>query len=253
MRAAFRSFPLLAAALGLCVLSACATPPTDPDALADFKQTNDPLEPTNRVFYKVNDGLDKAVLEPVARAYRYVVPEPVRDSVHNVLANIDSPVLLANDMFQGKPRRAGDTLARFFINTTAGVVGIFDVAAKVGYPAHESDFGMTMALWGVPDGPYLFLPLLGPGDPRDDTGFGVDIALDPLTYVGKGTIVTVLKWSRYGLNLVDLREQALDPIDNVRRTALDPYATFRSLYRQHRASEIEKARNDNSRLTTPGW
>ena len=106
--------------------------------------------------------------------------------LHNVLANIGTPVQLTNDMLEGKPRRAGDTTMRFLINTTVGVLGIFDVATKWGYPDHDADFGMTLANWGVPEGPFLFLPVLGPSDPRDAVGFGVDIALDPFTWVGAG-------------------------------------------------------------------
>ena len=238
-------------------LSGCATrpPADDPDAVADFEQTNDPLEPTNRVFYAVNNGLDTVILRPAALAYRAVVPGVVREGVHNVLSNLGSPIQLTNVMLAGKPRRAGDTTMRFLINTTAGVLGIFDVATKWGYPDHDSDFGLTMASWGVPEGPFLFLPVLGPTDPRDAAGFGVDIAFDPFTWVGTGPNHpgwSAFKWSRYGLNAVDSRERVLDAIDQIKKTALDPYATFRSLYRQHRHAQIEELRNDN-RATVPVW
>jgi phospholipid-binding lipoprotein MlaA len=237
---------LLLAGLAAVNLAACAPQPpaTDAEALADYRATNDPLEPTNRVFYAVNDGLDVVVLRPIALAYRYVVPEPVRTGVSNVLANLGTPVLLSNDLLQWKPRRAGDTALRFLINTTIGVVGVFDVAQSFGYTRHENDFGITLALWGVPDGPFLFLPVLGPSDPRDATGFGVDIALDPFTWVGKGAVVTDLDYTRFGLSAVDARAGVLDEVDNIKKTALDPYATFRSLYRQHRASQISGARED---------
>jgi phospholipid-binding lipoprotein MlaA len=238
-------------------LPGCATKPPadDPDAVADYKQTNDPLEPTNRVFYAINNGLDTVILRPAALAYRYVVPEPVRNGVHNVLSNIGSPVQLTNDVLEGKPRRAGDTTMRFLINTTVGVLGIFDVATKWGYPNHDSDFGMTMAQWGVPEGPFLFLPVLGPSDPRDAAGFGIDIALDPFTWIGTGPDHPGWKafgWTRYGLTAIDARERVLDSLDQIKKTALDPYATFRSLYRQHRRAQIEELRNDN-RATVPVW
>jgi phospholipid-binding lipoprotein MlaA len=258
-RLSFFGAPRRLALLAFAVfcLSGCATKPpaSDPDALADYEQTNDPLEPTNRVFYAVNNGIDTVILRPAALAYRYAVPEPVRNGVHNVLANIGLPIQLANDIMQAKPRRAGDTTMRLLINTTVGVLGIFDVASKWGYKDHDADFGMTLASWGVPEGPFLFLPILGPSDPRDAAGFGVDIALDPFTWIGTGPNHpgwTAFKWSRQGLNAIDQRERVLDSLDQIKKTALDPYATFRSLYRQHRHAQIEDMRNDH-RATVPAW
>ena len=245
---------LAVAALLAASLVACATQPpaSDPDALAEYNQTNDPLEPTNRFFYKVNNALDTAILRPVAQAYRYAVPRPVRTGVHNVLGNLSTPVLLSNDILEAKPRRAGDTTMRFLINTTVGVVGFFDVAKDWGYPAHDTSFGTTLALWGMPDGPFLFLPVLGPSNPRDALGLGVDVAINPFTWVGQGVAVQALDWSRYAISAVDQRERLLDPIEQIKKTALDPYATFRSLYRQNRASSIADARNDQ-RHTVPVW
>ncbi|MGE0223802.1 MAG: VacJ family lipoprotein [Acetobacteraceae bacterium] len=232
----------------------CATPPSadDPEALAEFRETNDPLEPANRVFYTINNGLDTVILEPAARAYRFVVPGSVRTGVDNALSNLRTPVRLGNDMLEGKPRRAGDTTMRFLINTTVGALGFFDVAKDWGYPAHDADFGLTLATWGVPDGPFLFLPLLGPSNPRDFTGFGVDTVADPFMWVGQGAAVTALNWSRFGLSAVNAREKALDSIDSIKKTALDPYATFRSLYRQFREAQLSKLRADN-RATVPVW
>lgn len=250
----FKLLPIAGAFSVAIGLSGCATPPNpnDPGAIADARETNDPLEPTNRVFYAINDGIDTVLLRPVAVAYRYVVPQIVRTHVHQVLSNIDSPILLANDMMQGKPRRAGDTLMRFIVNSTLGVAGVFDVATGFGYPAHDTDFGITLALWGLPSGPFLFLPILGPSNPRDAAGFGVDIAIDPLTYVGKGTVVTALDYSRFGLAAVDARAAVLDDLDKIKQQALDPYATFRSLSRQHRDSVIVDTRED-TRATVPAW
>ena len=243
---------LLAAALALAVVGCAAKPPAgDAEAQAEARQTNDPYESTNRFFYKIDDGLDTYVLRPVAVAYRAVVPGAVRRPVHNLLDNMTNPVRFANDVLQTKPRRAGDTLMRFVINSTAGVGGLFDVADKLGYKQHSNDFGVTLALWGVGEGPFLFLPVLGPSNPRDATGYGVDVGLDPLTYASFGGS-TALELSRYGLRTVDERERLIDPIDSVKRTALDPYATFRSLYRQNRQSEIDTARADN-RATVPAW
>jgi len=238
----------------LLTLAACANKPpaNDPDAVAEFEQTNDPIEPTNRFFYKVNTTIDTYTLKPVAKGYRYVVPAPVRSGIRHALANLSSPVLLANDVMQAKPRRAGDTFMRFVINSSVGVLGIFDVASGWGYPAHDSDFGVTLAMWGLPEGPFLFLPVLGPSNPRDLTGFAADIGLDPFTYVPHGYGLLTLNWARTGLGAIDQREQVLDDLDKIQRNALDPYATFRSLYRQHRQSQIEDTENDN-RATTPNW
>ena len=137
---------LLAAALVLG-MGACAQKPpaSDTAATQEYNDNNDPLEPVNRVNYAITDKVDTYVLAPVARGYRYILPEVVRRSVHGVLQNMTTPVLFINDVMQTRPRRAGDTLMRFVINTTAGVGGLFDVADKLGWHEHETDFGQTMA------------------------------------------------------------------------------------------------------------
>ena len=243
---------LLAALLVAPLVAGCAGRPADPAAAADFDQANDPLEPTNRVFYAVNNGIDTVVLRPAAQAYRAVVPGAVRRPVHNLLDNMTSPVRLANDMLQGRPRRAGDTFMRFLINSTAGVGGLFDVAEGLGYPNHQTNFGMTLALWGVGEGPFLFLPVFGPSNPRDAAGLAVDTVMDPFFWPPNGTGFATLRWSRAGLAAVDTRERYLDDLDQVKKTSLDPYATFRSLYRQRRASDLEETRADR-RATVPAW
>lgn len=254
MRAVYRPFVFLGLLLGAGGLSGCATPPpaTDAAAVAEFRETNDPLEPTNRVLYQINDGIDTVLMRPLAQGYRAVVPPPVRTGVHNLLTNMGTPVIFANDMLQGKPTRAGDSFMRFLINTTVGVAGIFDVAKEWGYPHHDNGFGTTLALWGVDEGPFLFLPILGPSNPRDLVGFGVDIVTDPWTWVGSGTGKMIFDWSRYGLGAIDERERLLDAVDGIKKTALDPYATFRSLYRQNRNARIREIREDN-RMTQPNW
>ena len=261
MRAMFRPGMLsrlisrTASGLLACGVVGCATPPpaSDPDAVADFRQTNDPLEPTNRVFYKINDGLDTVIMQPVARAYRYAVPSPVRTGIHNVLDNLGGPVRLTDDTLQGKPRRAGDTAMRFLINSTAGVVGIFDVAKTVGYPGHDTDFALTLANWNVPEGPFLFLPVLGPSSPRDVTGFVADQAIDPFTWIGRNSTGHAIgSWTRTVVGAIDQREGLLDAIDQIKKTALDPYATFRSLYRQNRAGKLATLRADTA-ATIPIW
>ena len=241
---------ILGSGLGL---GACATKPAAGDQFAqsEYDETNDPLEPTNRFFYRINDGLDTYALRPAAIAYRTVVPGVVRQPIHNMLSNISSPVVFANDVLQAKPKRAGTTMMRFLINSTAGIGGLFDIASELGYTHHDADFGQTLALWGVGSDPFLFLPVLGPSNPRDASGFGADIALDPLTWASFGGSAT-LGYSRYALSALDTRERNIETIDSIKKTALDPYATFRSLYRQNRAAEIAKVRDDN-KTTVPAW
>lgn len=241
-----------AAVLLLLALAGCASAPKDPSARAYFEQTNDPLEPTNRVFYVVNDALDTVLLRPLALAYHYGTPEFFQHGTHNVLANLNTPVVLFNDMLEGNPRRAGDTLMRGLINTTVGLVGVFDVASGWGYPAHSADFGITLAVWGLPDGPYLYLPVLGPSSPRNALGFAGDYGLDPFTWAGRGYLVSDFGYVRLGLTAVDTRAGFLSDLDKIKAQALDPYATLRSLYRQHRHSQIEAARTDEP-ATVPDW
>jgi phospholipid-binding lipoprotein MlaA len=169
-----------------------------------------------------------------------------------MLQNMTTPVLFINDVVQTKPRRAGDTFMRFVINTTVGVGGVFDVASDWGYPEHSTDFGQTLALWGIPSGPFLFLPLLGPSNPRDAAGYGVDVAFDPLTYVPSGHGLQTLSTVRFGVGIIDSRSRVLDETDSIKKTALDPYATLRSLFRQNRENTIQQLRDDN-RATVPNW
>lgn len=250
MRPSLRLSALLGAAL---TLSACAGKPATQAADAgDDTQVNDPYENTNRFFYAVNDKIDAYSLKPAAQAYVYVTPAPVRTGIHNVLANLGSPVLLADDVTQANPRRAGDTFMRFIINSTVGVAGIFDVAKSVGYRAHDTDFGVTLAVWGVGEGPFLYLPVLGPSSPRGVTGFAVDQAMDPFTYVPHGYGLRTFAWAKFAAGTIDTRSRLLTDLDKVKATALDPYATFRSLYRQHVQSEVNEAEHDET-PTTPDW
>ncbi|MCB4823496.1 MlaA family lipoprotein [Roseicella aerolata] len=230
--------------LALPLLAGCAErpDPADPDAVAEFKFNNDPIEPFNRTMYSVHRGIDRAVLRPVAVGYREVVPQPVRTGIRNLLGNLRTPVILANDMLQGEPRRAGDTLGRFLINSTLGLGGLIDVAGnQFGVRGHAEDYGQTLAVWGVGEGAYLFIPVLGPSNPRDLTGFGLGIAADPLTWVGQGAAVDALLYSRTGVTVVDTRESLIDTLDAVERESLDSYATLRSAYRQRRNAEIRNA------------
>lgn len=243
----FRSLlaPFLAAGL-LMGLTACATQPlaSDKDATADYNENNDPYEPANRVFYGVTAGLDTVLVRPLAVGYRNVVPDGVRHPVDNLLGNLQNPVILANDALQAHPHGAENTAMRLLINTTLGVGGLFDVASKFGYRPHDNTFGTTLALWGVPAGPYLYLPVLGPSNPRDATGYGVDVALNPITWPENGYGFNTFRITTTAVSTVNSREKALDITNSIDKTSLDPYATYRSLYQQHRQSVIEEARHD---------
>ncbi len=235
--------PAAAALVVVVSLSGCATPPTDPDELATYKENNDPLEPMNRYFFEVNYALDELLLKPIASWYDAILPTPVEHSVHNFLRNLNGPVILANDLFQGNGKRAGITVKRFLINSTIGVLGLFDVAADFGLTYHDEDFGQTLAVWGTGEGPYLVVPILGPSNPRDLTGKVVDSAIDPWGYVFHHYDVDYLSYARAALEGIDLRARNLDTLDAIRKGAIDYYATIRSLYRQHRNDAIRNGEN----------
>ena len=232
--------PLLAFGLALG-LSACATrpDPADAEAVAEFNATNDPLEPLNRASYFVHDGVDTLVLRPAAEIYRVFLPPELRTAIRNVLANLRTPVILVNDLLQGDTQRAATTMGRFLVNTTVGIGGIFDRATDFGLLGHTEDFGQTLAVWGAPEGPYLFIPVLGPSNPRDLVGTGVDTAIHPLTWTGNsGETLEAITITRTALTALDTRESLIETVDQVKASSLDPYATIRSAYRQRRVVEI---------------
>jgi phospholipid-binding lipoprotein MlaA len=220
-----------AAALAGLSLGGCAT--KDPQSLAQ----NDPFEPTNRQIFAFDVAMDHAVATPVAQAYRDVVPEPARDGIHNALDNLNAPVVFVNDVLQGEGEKATDTFGRFVINSTIGVAGLIDVAARMGIAGHPNDFGITMGKGGVAEGSYLVLPFFGPKPPRDLVGQGVDIAFDPTTWMSwnNSTLYVVI---RGGLGVLDSRAANIDTVASIERSSIDFYATSRSLYRQNRNAQI---------------
>ena len=229
---------LLIAILAAATLSACATPPTDPAARAEFERTNDPLEPLNRQIFDFNLFVDRILIKPLAQGYIFVVPDKGRTAIHNVLQNMGEPIIFANNMLQGEFKRAHDTFARFLMNSTFGLGGMIDFATGAGLERQSGDFGQTLFSWGVPDGPYLVLPILGPSNPRDAVGIGVDSYADPWGFVFRNNDLQPVNWARYIVNGIDLRALNIDTLDELQRNAIDFYAQLRSLSRQHRASEL---------------
>ena len=214
--------------LVVAALSGCATTQQAGDVY-------DPIEPVNRAVFSFNMFVDTWVLEPVARAYRFATPEQVRRSVANFLANLRSPVIFANDALQGERERAGVTLGRFMINTTLGVAGLFDAATQFGYARHDEDFGQTLGSYGVPNGPYLMLPLLGPSNARDTVGRVGDYVINPLNQC---CITTDERYVLLGTTAVSEREANIELLDDLRANSIDLYATIRTIYTQKRAADI---------------
>lgn len=235
----------IAGLAALLMLSACATPPPadDPDAVAEFEQINDPLEPMNRSIFDFNDWLYDNALTPAAKVYRGVVPRWGRDRVADFLANLKTPVILINDILQGNLTRGGVTLLRFVLNSTFGVGGIMDVSTPMGIPGHVADVGETFAVWGAGEGFYLVLPLFGPSDLRDGIGLGIESTLDPLGYYLADNHMRWLSTTRFLVSGLSAYELYMDNLADVKRTSLDYYSAMRSLSRQRRDAQIEDAKS----------
>src|SRR5438067_3994051 len=242
---------LRCALLDLTVVSAlmlggCAASNTEQQVATHEEEFNDPLENVNRKIFDFNQFVDRNAIVPVAKAYRAALPDPVRDSLRDFLNNLREPLVFVNDTLQGQFKRAGETMGRFVINSTIGMGGVVDVAGRWGVPYHEEDLELTLGAWGVPEGPYLVVPVLGPSTPRDlgaqvAEGFG-----DPWN-----RLVTGSPWNLYwipfvrgGVAGIDQRSRYIETLADIERTSLDYYATIRSLYRQRRAALIRHEREN---------
>jgi phospholipid-binding lipoprotein MlaA len=228
---------LAAGALAL-LLFGCATPPQDPGARAAYDEANDVFEPLNREIFGFNMWLDRNAIKPVATAYRDYVPELGRKGIRNALNNLSEPVTFANNLLQGEFNRAGTTFTRFVVNTLFGVGGLIDVAKNEGVERQPADFGQTLWSYGVPDGPFLMLPLLGPSNPRDGIGMGVDQFISPYGYAMDPGPSNWFGLSRFVLDGIDTRAGVLEELDSVERSSIDFYAQIRSLWRQKRAKDL---------------
>lgn len=228
-----RGMRALLLGLGGLLLAGCAGGATSPEALA----ANDPYEPVNRQMLVLNQRLDDIFFRRTVKTYRSL-PDAMRTGMHNILRNLASPTIFVNDVLQAQPARAGQTAARFVINSSMGLGGIFDPATGIGAPYHGEDFGQTLAWWGMGEGPYLMLPLLGPSNPRDAAGLAIDtFVLDPTNYIH---FKQHFWWDagRQYLNFLDLRAQSFETLLGIERSSVDYYAALRNLYRQVREAEI---------------
>ncbi len=204
----------------IALLAGCAMGPT----------REDPFEPANRVAYKVNEVVDGNIVKPVAQAYVDYTPRLVRLAVSNFFGNIDDMFSVINDMLQGKGDKAGNDLGRVITNTGFGLLGLIDIASDAGIPKGNEDFGQTFGFWGIPQGPYLFIPIFGPTTVRDGTGSIIRAYASPIGYINDVATRNIL----WALNFIDLRASALGAESLVNQAALDPYTFIRRSYLQRR-------------------
>ncbi len=220
--------------LVLFLLAGCASAPEE---AAEGPQIYDPIEPVNRVFFAMNDAVDTLVLRPTAFVYKTAVPSPIQDMVRNFLLWLRSPVVVANSLLQGDTQNAGNATRQFFVNgVTAGLI---DWGDGLGWGYREEDFGQTLGVHGIADGPYLVVPVIGPSNGRDLVGTVVDIFFDPLTYIVSGpgarNAITIARGSG---EAVDFRARNYDAFNDLKASSVDYYARMRSIYLQRREAEI---------------
>ena len=222
------------------------------------KPVKDCFEPVNRVTFAVNQGLDKVIFKPVAIGYR-ALPSPVRTGVSNALDNLSNLVTIPNNVLQGDLKKAGVNTGRFVINTTIGIVGLFDVAQNLGFPEYEKeDYGQTLGVMGVGPGCYLVLPVLGPSTIRDTAGSFINImGGDPWYNASVNGNNEFLSDSDYlasrVLGGIDFRAKNLDSLDNLEKNSLDFYASVRSLYLQDRQQKILNSKETTETMDDGDW
>ena len=213
-------------------LSGCVSQEQMADENSGFVEY-DPLEPLNRKIHSFNMAADRAVLRPVARGYRKVVPAPVRSSVTNFFSNLRTPGSALNNFLQGKPKRGFSELGRFLFNSTLGLGGLFDVAGRAGLERYDENFAETLSVWGVPDGPYVVLPFWGPNMMSDAVALPVDYYSDVWTYYDN----TSVRDKVWALRFIDLRYRLLGA-DAILEDSQDTYVTVREAYRQNRRFRV---------------
>ena len=219
---------------------------TNPD---DFQTSQvedeiyDPIEPINRAIFTFNNVADRIVLEPLAKGYKKL-PSPLQSGISNFLSNLRAPLVVINQVLQGQGENAAQSTGRFLVNSTIGVFGLFDVAARIGLEEKEEDFGQTLATWGIGDGFYIVLPLFGPSNLRDTTGMVMTMMTDPINAYaiseGEAWIVPM----RTAANAVDQRSKIIDEVNALRDNSVDYYAAVRSSYYQNRKAAIMNTDDD---------
>lgn len=200
----------------------------------------DPFEPFNRVVFEFNRVLDGLLINPGIHIYQEVLPIFVQKRVHNVLVNLSTPLFFANNLLQGKLEKAAQSLTRFLINSTFGILGLFDVAGEMGVPVHAEDFGQTLGVWGFGPGPYFVLPILGPTDFRGIVGLTADYFSDPFIYYTIHAHKTNLQYAYITLLYIDEKGKHLSMLEHLEKDSLDYYAALRSLYWQRMYAKVTK-------------
>lgn len=206
----------------------------------------DPIEPLNRGIYAFNDGADRWVVRPTAKAYDKVMPRVVKIGVGNVFDNLATPATAVNQLLQGKPLRSLSDTGRFLVNTVLGVGGLIDVATHAGFAKHDEDFGQTLGVWGVGSGSFLMLPLRGPSTVRDTLGFVVDGVLNPIRYVKPNDSRAAVM----ALYVIDLRTTLLG-VDQL--VSGDEYLFLRDAYLQRRSFQVNDGVSDEDPFAEDGF
>jgi phospholipid-binding lipoprotein MlaA len=222
------------AALLLLLLAACAT---QAPARSDPR---DPWERMNRGIYTFNDKFDKAIARPVARGYRSGVPHVVQSGIRNAFDNVDTTIIMVNDLLQGELTPFMHDTSRLLVNTVIGIGGLFDPATAMGIDKNDRDFGQTLGKWGVPPGPYLMLPFLGPSDVRDTVGRTGDLFSTPRTYISNN----YWNYGSWLVEKIDTRSRLLDA-DRLIDSAYDPYSFLRNAYLQNRQFKVRGGRSQS--------
>ncbi len=203
----------------------------------EYENSRDPWEGYNRGMFAINEALDMVIAKPIAQAYEFIIPEPIRILVTNVFSNLSDVVIGINDLLQGRGEQAFNDFGRVVINTTLGFGGLFDVAGNAGWYKSTNDFGVTFGRWGAPTGPYFVLPILGPSNIRDTFGWAADIAASPLSFAVKDPTAYYTAW---GVNYINTRANLFPAEKIIEEAATDKYSYLRDAFMQNRLNLINE-------------